>query len=173
MSNPRLLLRRNLAGAGAGGHQDIYAALPGIKAEGTSVLVVGERDVGQAMKVASTASTASRKPRVPRHRPPVTQGTDFRAPLLRRLGERRDGWIDTLVQGYCAAGRAVIRCSPPGLALSFGVMRMINIAHGDFCTTTAAFAAIAIVDRWASTPSWCCSSHRAADGPVRLPAAAR
>lgn len=52
MSNPRLLLCDELSlGLAPVVIKDIYAALPGIKATGTSVLVV-EQDVGQAMKVA-------------------------------------------------------------------------------------------------------------------------
>lgn len=52
MSNPRLMLCDELSlGLAPVVIRDIYAALPGIKAEGTSVLVV-EQDVGQAMKVA-------------------------------------------------------------------------------------------------------------------------
>lgn len=52
MSNPRLLLCDEISlGLAPLIIKDIYAALPGIKAEGTSVLVV-EQDVGQAMSVA-------------------------------------------------------------------------------------------------------------------------
>jgi len=52
MSNPRLLLCDEISlGLAPVIIKDIYAALPGIKAEGTSVLVV-EQDVGQAMTVA-------------------------------------------------------------------------------------------------------------------------
>ena len=52
MSNPRLLLCDELSlGLAPVIIKDIYAALPGIKAEGTSVLIV-EQDVGQAMNVA-------------------------------------------------------------------------------------------------------------------------
>lgn len=52
MSNPRLMLCDELSlGLAPVVIRNIYAALPGIKAEGTSVLVV-EQDVGQAMKVA-------------------------------------------------------------------------------------------------------------------------
>ncbi|MDZ4253356.1 MAG: ABC transporter ATP-binding protein [Sulfuritalea sp.] len=52
MSNPRLMLCDELSlGLAPVVIKDIYAALPGIKSEGTSVLVV-EQDVGQAMKVA-------------------------------------------------------------------------------------------------------------------------
>lgn len=52
MSNPKLLLCDELSlGLAPVVIKDIYAALPGIKAQGTSVLIV-EQDVGQAMKVA-------------------------------------------------------------------------------------------------------------------------
>jgi branched-chain amino acid transport system ATP-binding protein len=52
MSNPRLLLCDEISlGLAPVVIRDIYAALPGIKAEGTSVLIV-EQDVGQAIKVA-------------------------------------------------------------------------------------------------------------------------
>ncbi len=52
MSNPRLLLCDEISlGLAPVVIKDIYAALPGIQASGTSVLVV-EQDVGQAMKVA-------------------------------------------------------------------------------------------------------------------------
>lgn len=52
MSNPRLLLCDEISlGLAPVVIKDIYAALPGIKATGTSILVV-EQDVGQAMKVA-------------------------------------------------------------------------------------------------------------------------
>ncbi|MEZ5841005.1 MAG: ABC transporter ATP-binding protein [Hyphomicrobiales bacterium] len=52
MSNPKLLLCDEISlGLAPVVIRDIYDALPGIKAEGTSVVVV-EQDVGQAMQVA-------------------------------------------------------------------------------------------------------------------------
>lgn len=52
-------------------------------------------------------------------------------------------WINTLLQGVLIGGLYSLFAT--GLALSFGVMRMINIAHGDFAIL-AAFAAIAVVE---------------------------
>ena len=52
-------------------------------------------------------------------------------------------WINTLLQGLLLGGLYALFAT--GLALSFGVMRMINIAHGDFAIL-AAFAAIAVVE---------------------------
>lgn len=50
-------------------------------------------------------------------------------------------WIDTLVQGLMMGGLYALFAT--GLSLSFGVMRMINIAHGDFAIL-AAFLGIAV-----------------------------
>ncbi|OIN92651.1 MAG: branched-chain amino acid ABC transporter permease [Comamonadaceae bacterium CG1_02_60_18] len=52
-------------------------------------------------------------------------------------------WINTLLQGLLLGGLYSLFAT--GLALSFGVMRIINIAHGDFAIL-AAFAAIAVVE---------------------------
>jgi len=49
-------------------------------------------------------------------------------------------WIDTLLQGLMMGGLYALFAT--GLSLSFGVMRMINIAHGDFAIL-AAFMAVA------------------------------
>ncbi|MBN8441969.1 MAG: branched-chain amino acid ABC transporter permease [Thauera sp.] len=58
-------------------------------------------------------------------------------------------WIDTLMQGILLGGLYSLFAT--GLALSFGVMRMINIAHGDFAIL-AAFAAIAVVEPFGLNP---------------------
>jgi len=52
-------------------------------------------------------------------------------------------WLNTLLQGLLLGGLYSLFAT--GLALSFGVMRMINIAHGDFAIL-AAFVAIAVVE---------------------------
>ncbi len=52
-------------------------------------------------------------------------------------------WINTILQGLLLGGLYSLFAT--GLALSFGIMRMINIAHGDFAIL-AAFAAIAVVE---------------------------
>jgi branched-chain amino acid transport system permease protein len=51
-------------------------------------------------------------------------------------------WINTLLQGTLLGGLYALFAT--GLSLSFGVMRMINIAHGDMIVF-AGYAAIAIV----------------------------
>jgi branched-chain amino acid transport system permease protein len=52
------------------------------------------------------------------------------------------GWLDTLLQGLMLGGLYALFAM--GLALMFGVMRLVNIAHGDFIVL-AAFVAVGLV----------------------------
>lgn len=51
------------------------------------------------------------------------------------------GWIDVIVQGILLGGLYALYAS--GLSLIFGVMRLVNVAHGDLIVL-AAFLAFAI-----------------------------
>lgn len=51
-------------------------------------------------------------------------------------------WIDTLIQGIMLGGFFAL--SGLGLSLSFGIMRIVNIAHGDFLVV-AAYLGVTIV----------------------------
>jgi branched-chain amino acid transport system permease protein len=51
------------------------------------------------------------------------------------------GWVDTLVQGVLLGGLYALFAL--GLSLAFGVMRLVNIAHGDFIVL-ASFAGVAV-----------------------------
>jgi branched-chain amino acid transport system permease protein len=51
-------------------------------------------------------------------------------------------WINTLLQGLLTGGLYALFAA--GLSLSFGIMRLINIAHGDFAIL-AAYLAISLV----------------------------
>ena len=51
-------------------------------------------------------------------------------------------WIDTIVQGVLLGGLFALFAT--GLSLVFGVMRLVNLAHGDFIVL-AAFLALAVV----------------------------
>ena len=59
------------------------------------------------------------------------------------------GWIDTVVQGVLLGGLYALFAT--GLSLIFGVMRIVNLAHGDF-SILAAFLAIWLVDTLALNP---------------------
>ena len=52
-------------------------------------------------------------------------------------------WIDTLVQGILLGGLYALLAT--GLALIFGIMRLVNLAHGDFMVL-GAFAVLVIVE---------------------------
>jgi branched-chain amino acid transport system permease protein len=52
-------------------------------------------------------------------------------------------WLDTIVQGLLLGGLYALFAT--GLSLIFGVMRIVNLAHGDF-SILAAFLAVMLVD---------------------------
>ena len=52
------------------------------------------------------------------------------------------GWLDTLVQGVLLGGLYALFAM--GLSLAFGVMRLVNIAHGDLIVLSA-FGGVALV----------------------------
>jgi branched-chain amino acid transport system permease protein len=60
-------------------------------------------------------------------------------------------WIDTLVQGVLLGGLYALFAT--GLSLIFGVMRLVNLAHGDF-SILAAFIAVAAVQALDVGPLW-------------------
>lgn len=59
------------------------------------------------------------------------------------------GWIDTVVQGVLLGGLYALFAM--GLALIFGVMRLVNIAHGDLIVL-AAYLALVVVDASGLSP---------------------
>ena len=58
-------------------------------------------------------------------------------------------WVDTVVQGVLLGGLYALFAT--GLSLIFGVMRLVNLAHGDF-SILAAFLAAAVVAAWNLNP---------------------
>ena len=69
------------------------------------------------------------------------------------------GWLDALIQGVLLGGLYALFAA--GLSLMFGVMRLVNLAHGDLIVL-AAFA-ILVVGRQARPRSF----RRGAGGDVR------
>src|SRR4029434_11055395 len=63
--------------------------------------------------------------------------------LGRVLRSLKVGWLDAVVQGLLLGGLYAMFAT--GLSLMFGVMRLVNLAHGDFAIL-AAFLALVIVD---------------------------
>jgi len=58
-------------------------------------------------------------------------------------------WLDTLIQGLLLGGLYALFAT--GLSLIFGVMRLVNLAHGDF-SILAAFLAVALVQALGVNP---------------------
>ena len=58
-------------------------------------------------------------------------------------------WLDTVVQGVLLGGLYALFAT--GLSLIFGVMRLVNLAHGDF-SILAAFLAVVAVSVWSLNP---------------------
>src|SRR4029453_623988 len=59
------------------------------------------------------------------------------------------GWLDTVAQGILLGGLYALFAT--GLSLIFGVMRLVNLAHGDF-SILAAFLAVTAVATWSLNP---------------------
>jgi branched-chain amino acid transport system permease protein len=60
-------------------------------------------------------------------------------------------WVNVVVQGLLLGGLYALFAT--GLSLMFGVMRLVNLAHGDL-SIVAAFVALAIVDTVPVNPLW-------------------
>jgi branched-chain amino acid transport system permease protein len=58
-------------------------------------------------------------------------------------------WLDSLVQGVLLGGLYALFAT--GLSLTFGVMRLVNLAHGDF-SILAAFLAVVVVQALGLNP---------------------
>ena len=59
------------------------------------------------------------------------------------------GWLDTIIQGVLLGGLYALFAA--GLSLIFGIMRMVNLAHGDLIIL-AAFAILAIANALGLSP---------------------
>ena len=79
-------------------------------------------------------------------------------------------WLNTIVQGVLLGGLYALFAA--GLSLIFGVMRLVNIAHGDLIVL-AAFLALVVTADAGHRSARVAHRRRAADGGARLRAAAR
>ena len=79
-------------------------------------------------------------------------------------------WLNIIMQGVLIGGLYAMFAA--GLALIFGVMRLVNIAHGDLIVL-AAYIALVTTDTLGLNPLARYRGRRAGDGGDRLCAAAR
>ena len=74
-------------------------------------------------------------------------------------------WLDAIVQGILLGGLYALFAT--GLSLTFGVMRLVNLAHGDF-SILAAFIAVVVVQALGLNPAARAGAGGAGDGRRRL-----
>ncbi len=139
VANPRVLLLDELSlGLAPVVVQRIYAMLPQILAAGLTVLLV-EQDVSQALRVASHLQCLLEGHTTLEGRPSDVTAGPGRGRVLRPgpggdRSPRGNGaavmvWINDIIQGILIGGLyALFAC---GLSLMFGVMKVVNLAHGD------------------------------------------
>ena len=133
MSNPRVLLCDEISlGLAPIVIADIYAALPQIKAEGTSVVLV-EQDIVQAMKVADRVYCFQEGRLSLAGRPASLTRDQIHRAYFGSM--TMTGWLDALIQGVLLGGLYALFAA--GLSLMFGVMRLVNLAHGDLIVLAA------------------------------------
>ena len=140
MGNPRLLMCDEISlGLAPVIIKDIYAALPAI---------LGEGRLRRHRRAGHRPGAERRRGRLllaGRPREPQGQGV---GPLarrhLRRLfrGLTMLGWLDTILQGLMLGGLYALFAT--GLSLTFGVMRLVNIAHGDLSILAAYLALVTV-----------------------------
>ena len=144
MANPRLLLLDEVSlGLAPIVVRQVYEAVPVIKAQGTTVLIV-EQDVNQALAVADRfycllegrIALSGVPGEVPKEQ--ITQAY-FGMPASG--GRPLMVWTNAVIQGILLGGLYALFAT--GLSLSFGVMRLVNLAHGDLAIF-AAFMTLSI-----------------------------
>ncbi len=165
VANPRVLLLDELSlGLAPVIMRRIYGMLPQILSSGVTVLLV-EQDVSQALRVATHLqclleghSTLEGRPAdvtaaqveaayfgsaFPGGQPRGPPAWGAARPPCPLGGERSlMGWVNAIIQGILTGGLyALFAC---GLSLMFGVMKLVNLAHGDLAVV-AAYIGIGVI----------------------------
>ena len=138
MSNPKLLLCDEISlGLAPIVVREIYARLPSIVAEGCSLVIV-EQDIVQALAAANHVYCLQ-EGRVALAG--AAGDADARGDLGRLFrGVMPMDWVNIILQGVLVGGLYAMFAA--GLSLIFGVMRLVNIAHGDLIVLAAYVALV-------------------------------
>ena len=132
MSNPRVLLCDEISlGLAPVVIRSIYESIPVIRESGASLVIV-EQDVSQAMAVADRVYCMM-EGRITLEGEPSSLSRDAIHDAY--FGGGRMIWLDTLVQGILLGGLYALFAT--GLSLVFGIMRLVNLAHGDLIVCAA------------------------------------
>ena len=158
VANPRVLLLDELSlGLAPVIMRRIYGMLPQILSSGVTVLLV-EQDVSQALRVATHLQCLLEGHSTLEGRPADVTAAQVEAAYfgwLRPAAERETarrrhsrgerslmGWVNAIIQGILTGGLyALFAC---GLSLMFGVMKVVNLAHGDLAVV-AAYIGIGVI----------------------------
>ena len=158
VANPKVLLLDEISlGLAPVVVQRIYAMLPQILQTGLTVLLV-EQDVSQALRVATHIHCLLEGRTTLEGRPAEVTAEQVEAAYFGLAGamspiatppihpaqeERVDmAWVNAIIQGVLTGGLyALFAC---GLSLMFGVMKVVNLAHGDLAVV-AGYVAIGII----------------------------
>ena len=142
MSNPRILLCDELSlGLAPIVIRDIYAALAEIKTRGTSVVLV-EQDLAHAMSVADRAYCFM-EGRVSLTGRPQDLTPRRHSRRLFRIVSACSAGSTRILQGVLLGGLYSLYAT--GLSVIFGIMRLVNLAHGDLIVLGAFLIAGAFV----------------------------
>ena len=146
MSNPRLLLLDEVSlGLAPVVVKQVYAAMPTIRAQGTTLLIV-EQDVNQALAVADRfycllegriSLTGAAAIRRPDRKSPRPTSASRRSPTI---GTVTDHGLGQLPSSRAMLLGGLYALLATGLSLGFGVMRLVNLAHGDMAILAAFMA---------------------------------
>ena len=144
MSNPRLLLLDEVSlGLAPIVVRQVYEAVPGDQGAGHDGAVV-EQDVNQALAVADRFYCLL-EGRIALTGAPGEVGkeqiTEAYFGMSTVRGDALMVWVNAVVQGILLGGLYALFAT--GLSLAFGVMRFVNLAHGDIAIL-AAFVALSL-----------------------------
>ena len=133
MANPQLLLCDEISlGLAPIVVRDIYACLPQMVAEGLSLIIV-EQDIAQAFACREPCLLSAGRPCCPERIGARSHARDNLCSLFRDLTAMQ--WFNIVLQGVLIGGLYAMFAA--GLSLIFGVMRLVNIAHGDLIVLAA------------------------------------
>ena len=144
MSNPDLLLCDEVSlGLAPAVIKDIYNIFPTLRAEGLSIVIV-EQDIDTALRVADDISCFMHG-RVTLHGSPAIAERRTRSPppISGSRSTLMVEWLDAIIQGVLLGGLYALFAI--GLSITYGVMRLVNIAHGDFLVLAAYLALVPVL----------------------------
>ena len=160
MANPRAAaVRRDQPRARADrGARHLRAAAGDRRAKALSLVIV-EQDIVQALAAANHVYCLQEGRVVARRRGRHADARGDLGGLFR--GVTTMEWVNIILQGVLVGGLYAMFAA--GLSLIFGVMRLVNIAHGDLIVL-AAYLALVVTETLGINPLASLAGRRAADG---------